>query len=106
VQKKQFSYIIPEITLTFSYFFQSTPLTYFDGGNRATLFFFYVIKTTTGSKVFEASLEGFIQFQWRPRPATLLKDKDTKEIKKNMKSYTRDFEIKDKLSQSKASKVS
>merc|ERR1719232_482110 len=31
-------------------------------------------------------------------------DKDIKDIKKNMKSYTRDFEIKDKLSQSKASK--
>lgn len=59
----------------------------------------------SGSKVFEASLEGFIQFQWRPRPPTLLRDKDIKDIKKNMKSYTRDFEIKDKLSQSKASKV-
>jgi len=57
-----------------------------------------------GSKVFEASLEGFIQFQWRPRPPSLLKEINNKEIKKNMKSYTRDFEIKDKLSQSKASK--
>ena len=50
-------------------------------------------------------MEGFIQFQWRPRPPSLLRDKEIKEIKKNMKSYTRDFEIKDKLSQSKASKV-
>lgn len=50
-------------------------------------------------------MDSFIQFQWRPRPPTLLRDKDFKDIKKNMKSYTRDFEIKDKLSQSKASKV-
>jgi len=57
-----------------------------------------------GSKIFESSLENFIQFQWRPRPPTLLKDVDYKTIKKNMKSYTRDFEIKDRLSQSKASK--
>ena len=59
-----------------------------------------------GSKLYEVPLESFIQFQWRPRPASLLNEIDAKEIKKNMKSYTRDFEIKDRISQSKASKVS
>jgi len=64
----------------------------------------YFIWNFQGSKLHEMSLENFIQFQWRPRPPSLLKEQDIRSIKKNMKSYTRDFEIKDKLSQSKASK--
>jgi len=64
----------------------------------------YMMWNFQGSKLFEASLDNFIQFQWRPRPPSLLKEDDFKEIRRNMKSYTRDFEIKDKISQSKASK--
>ena len=55
--------------------------------------------------MFEERIDSFIQFQWRPRPQTLLNDEDLKLIRKNIKMYTRDFEMKDKLSQSKASKV-
>lgn len=64
----------------------------------------YMMWNFQGSKLYEIPLESFIQFQWRPRPASLLSENDLKEIKKNMKSYTRDFEIKDRISQSKASK--
>jgi len=64
----------------------------------------YMMWNFQGSKLFESSLESFVQFQWRPRPPSLLAEVDFKEIRKNMKSYTRDFEIKDKISQSKASK--
>jgi len=64
----------------------------------------YMMWNFQGIKLYEVSLENFSQFQWRPRPPTLLVEPDLKEIKKNMKSYTRDFEIKDRISQSKASK--
>lgn len=64
----------------------------------------YFMWSFQGTKLYETSLEGFVQFQWRPRPPSLLTEAHLKEIKKNMKSYARDFEIKDKLSKSKASK--
>lgn len=64
----------------------------------------YFMWNFQGSKLYEVSLDSFVQFQWRPRPPSLLAEKDLKEIKKTMKSFTRDFEIKDRLSQSKASK--
>lgn len=49
--------------------------------------------------------EGFAQFHWRPRPPTLLSEKQQKEIKKNLKKYYSQFESKDRMRSSKASKV-
>lgn len=46
----------------------------------------------------------FCQFLWRPRPATLLNKKQIKEIKKKLKSYAVDFEAKDIMQMTKASK--
>lgn len=43
--------------------------------------------------------------QWRPRPPTLLSAKQQKDIKKSLKKYTSQFETKDKMRMSKASKV-
>lgn len=43
--------------------------------------------------------------QWRPRPLTLLSTKQQKDIKKSLKKYTSQFETKDKMRMSKASKV-
>merc|ERR1712121_90594 len=43
-------------------------------------------------------------FLWRPRPPSLLAEEQKKEIKKNMKKYQAQFELKDRMSQSKASK--
>ncbi|MCP5809875.1 hypothetical protein NL321_27415, partial [Klebsiella pneumoniae] len=48
--------------------------------------------------------EGFAQFHWRPRPPTLLSEKQQKEIKKNLKKYYSQFESKDRMRSSKASK--
>lgn len=64
----------------------------------------FIIWTFQGTKMFEERIDSFIQFQWRPRPPSVLNDEDLKLIRKNIKMYTRDFEMKDKLSQSKASK--
>ncbi|XP_030751724.1 eukaryotic translation initiation factor 3 subunit B [Sitophilus oryzae] len=50
------------------------------------------------------NLERFAQVLWRPRPATLLSEKQQKEIKKNLKKYYAQFESKDRMRQSKASK--
>ncbi|XP_060522683.1 eukaryotic translation initiation factor 3 subunit B [Cylas formicarius] len=50
------------------------------------------------------NLERFGQALWRPRPPTLLTEKQQKEIKKNLKKYYAQFESKDRMRQSKASK--
>ena len=41
---------------------------------------------------------------WRPRPPSLLAKDQVKEIKKNLKRYSDQFNAKDKMRQSKASK--
>ncbi|KAF7265760.1 hypothetical protein GWI33_020840 [Rhynchophorus ferrugineus] len=50
------------------------------------------------------NLERFAQILWRPRLSTLLSDAQQKEIKKNLKKYYAQFESKDRMRQSKASK--
>lgn len=49
-------------------------------------------------------MDKFAQLLWRPRPPTLLSAEKLKEIKKNLKSYYAQFESKDRMRQSKASK--
>ena len=49
-------------------------------------------------------LDQFCSFIWRPRPPTLLKADDIAKIKKDLKKYSKQFELKDKSTQSKASK--
>lgn len=49
-------------------------------------------------------MEKFAQILWRPRPPILLSDEKQKEIKKNLKKYYPQFESKDRMRQSKASK--
>ncbi|TRY54818.1 hypothetical protein DNTS_001785 [Danionella cerebrum] len=48
--------------------------------------------------------ERFCQLLWRPRPSSLLTQEQIKLIKKDLKKYSKNFEQKDRLSQSKASK--
>lgn len=50
------------------------------------------------------NLEKFAQLLWRPRCPTLLDEKQLKEIKKNLKKYYAQFESKDRMRQTKASK--
>lgn len=49
-------------------------------------------------------LKNFVQFLWRPRPPTLLSEQKQKEIKKNLKKYYPQFESKDRLRMTRASK--
>merc|ERR1712191_11369 len=50
------------------------------------------------------ALDKFCQLQGRPRPPTLLSVPQHKEIKKSLKKYSAQFEVKDRLKMSKASK--
>lgn len=43
-------------------------------------------------------------FLWRPRPPTLLPDERQKEIRKNLKKYYAQFESKDRVRMTRASK--
>lgn len=64
----------------------------------------YWVWTFQGRLLQKQSLDRFCQLQWRPRPPSLLTKEQLKDIKKNMKKYSTQFEIKDKMSQTKASK--
>lgn len=64
----------------------------------------YYIWSFQGKILRRVMKEGFAQFHWRPRPPTLLSEKQQKEIKKNLKKYYSQFESKDRMRSSKASK--
>lgn len=64
----------------------------------------YWIWTFQGRILKRINVDKFVQFLWRPRPPTLLTAKQQKEIKKNLKKYYPQFESKDRMRQSKASK--
>lgn len=64
----------------------------------------YWIWSFQGKILKRVNLEKFAQLLWRPRPPTLLSIKQQKEIKKNLKKYYPQFESKDRMRQSKASK--
>ncbi len=49
-------------------------------------------------------LEKFCQFSWRPRPPCFLSNKQIREIKKNLKKYSLDFDRVDKMKISEISK--
>merc|ERR1712064_162883 len=50
------------------------------------------------------NVDKFCQLTWRPRPPTLLAKDEMGESKKNLKKYSDQFNAKDKMRQSKASK--
>ncbi|XP_013774809.1 eukaryotic translation initiation factor 3 subunit B-like isoform X1 [Limulus polyphemus] len=64
----------------------------------------YWLWTFQGKIIRRHPMDGFCQMLWRPRPLTLLSEEKIKEIKKNLKKYSAQFEIKDRMSLSKASK--
>merc|ERR550519_1121217 len=51
-----------------------------------------------------SSVDKFCQLCWRPRPPTLLSKDQLKEVKKNLKKYSVQFDQKDRLRLSRASK--
>uniref|UniRef100_A0A452QBU0 Eukaryotic translation initiation factor 3 subunit B n=1 Tax=Ursus americanus TaxID=9643 RepID=A0A452QBU0_URSAM len=66
----------------------------------------YWLWTFQGRLLQKNNKDRFCQLLWRPRPPTLLSQDQIKQIKKDLKKYSKIFEQKDRLSQSKASKVS
>lgn len=48
-------------------------------------------------------MEGFCQLLWRPRPPTLLPEDKIREIKRNLKKYSPQFEMRDRMAMSKVS---
>jgi len=64
----------------------------------------YWVWNFQGKILKRSSIDRFCQLCWRPRPPSLLGKDQLKEIKKNLKKYSDQFNAKDKLRQSKASK--
>lgn len=65
----------------------------------------YWIWTFQGRILKRVNLNAFNQLLWRPRPPTLLTAEQIKEIKKNLKKYSAQFESKDRMRLTRASKV-
>lgn len=48
-----------------------------------------------GELLREEPIEKFKQWAWRPRPATLLSKEEQKQIRKNLRDYSRVFDVED-----------
>ncbi|CRK23796.1 hypothetical protein BN1708_013805 [Verticillium longisporum] len=55
----------------------------------------YHIYDFKGEQLREEHVEKFKQFLWRPRPATLLTKEEQKQIRKNLREYSKTFEQED-----------
>jgi translation initiation factor 3 subunit B len=64
----------------------------------------YWLWSFQGKILKRCQVEKFCQFLWRPRPPTLLSVKQIKDIKKNLKKYSTEFDLKDKFKSSTKSK--
>lgn len=54
------------------------------------------IHTFSGNTLAEHPTDKFKQFVWRPRPATLLSKEEQKQVRKNLREYSKEFEEEDK----------
>ena len=54
-----------------------------------------------GELLREEHIDKFKQFQWRPRPPTLLSREEQKQIRKNLREYSKDFEEEDRIADDK-----
>jgi uncharacterized protein with WD repeat len=66
----------------------------------------YWIWSFQGKILKRINIETFCALQWRSRLPTLLSQKQQQEIRKNLKKYSAQFESKDRMRLSRASKVS
>lgn len=57
----------------------------------------YKIYDNTGSVLGEKAVDGFKEFQWRPRPKSLLTNSDKKKVRKSLKEYSAQFEEEDAM---------
>lgn len=55
----------------------------------------YHIYDFKGEALREEPIDKFKQFQWRPRPPTLLSKEEQKQVRKNLREYSRVFEQDD-----------
>lgn len=56
----------------------------------------YNIHTFAGQTLAEHPTDKFKQFIWRPRPPTLLSKEEQKQVRKNLREYSKEFEEEDK----------
>lgn len=54
-----------------------------------------------GDLLREEHMDKFKQFTWRPRPPTLLSREDQKQIRKNLREYSKDFDEQDRIEEDK-----
>ncbi|CAL8579791.1 Translation initiation factor 3 subunit b [Xanthoria parietina] len=54
-----------------------------------------------GDLLREEHIEKFKQFLWRPRPPTLLSRDEQKQIRKNLREYSKDFDEQDRIEEDK-----
>lgn len=57
----------------------------------------YTIYDSVGHILKEEQINGFKEFQWRPRPESLLTSNDKKRVRKNLKEYAAQFEESDTM---------
>ena len=63
----------------------------------------YAIWDFKGQEIEKHILDRFKQFLWRPRPRTLLTKEQQKQIRKNLKDYSRTFDEEDAAEESNVS---
>lgn len=65
----------------------------------------YHLYTFSGQTLREEPLEGFKQFTWRPRPERLLSKDEMKNVRKNLREYSKQFDEVDQAKKSSANKA-
>ena len=63
----------------------------------------YHIYNSTGTLLREESVQQFKQFTWRPRPPTLLSKDEQKQVRRNLREYSKQFDAQDEAKKSSAS---
>ena len=63
----------------------------------------YQIRDFKGAVLYEAHLERFKSFSWRPRPPTLVPKDQQRRIRRNLKDYSREFDAEDEAEAAGAS---
>ena len=65
----------------------------------------YHLYTFSGQLLREEPIDQFKQWAWRPRPARLLSKDEMKNVRKNLREYSRTFEEADSAKRSSADKA-
>ena len=56
----------------------------------------YIVHSFAGNTLAQHPTDKFKQFVWRPRPATLLSKEEQKQVRRNLREYSKEFEEEDK----------